>query len=173
MKGMGNRVALASGLCLIVVCVGFLVPQCVELSRVERDIRASKAIRHRQETVEPLEAELRHLISQKLEEGLVAPVRAPLDAGSLRGLPELFAAPARRNGLALVRLDSDVAGLPSAGYRELDITLTVGGSCSAFQRYLIEVSRLPFLAALRHVTICRSGSGSVQMTVAATLSVKG
>jgi len=173
MKTMGNRIALALGFCLILACIGFLVPQCMELARIERDIRHSEALRHRQKTVEPLEAELLRLVAQAPEQGLEAPVRAPLAAGKLRSLSELFETPARRMGLALIELDSDVAGLPSAGYRELDIELTVGGSCSGFQRYLVELCRLPFLAELRHVTIRRTEADTVQMTVAATLSVRG
>jgi hypothetical protein len=173
MRKLGNRITVVLGLCLIVACIGFLVPQCVELARVEQDIRESQALRQRQKAIEPLEADLLRLASQKPEKGLEAPVRAPLEAGKLPRLPELFETPARRTGLALVRLDSNVEGLSSAGYRELDIELTVGGPCSGFQRYLVELCRLPFLAELRHVTIRRTGADSAQMTVAATLSVRG
>ena len=170
MRGIGNRIVLAVGAVLCLLCVGLLVPQWLELGRIERDIRRSEALRHEQEMIEPLDLHLTRLL-QTSEGALTAPARVPLSPERLRALPELFGEPARQLGLAVVELRPNVETLSERGYRELGVGVTVAGGCGAFQKYLVDVCRMASLKELKQVTIRRRSPGNLEMTVDVSLQM--
>lgn len=172
MNRLFTRIMLALGVALVIVCIAFLVPLCLRLNQVESQIKGCQSMLRDQELLKPLQTELARVTLQQLPEGLEAPVRSPLRSADLPTLPEIFRVPADQAGLTLVQLSPDVETLPRDAYRQLEVTVTVTGTCSGFHRYLLSLCRLPFLAGLREVTVRRTEPDSVQMVVSAMLSVK-
>jgi Tfp pilus assembly protein PilO len=158
---------------LVVLCVAFLVPVTMRLSQVNGQIRDYQASLREQDLVKPLQASLLQLAAMETKQGLDAPIRAPLRGKELQNLPDMFQTLGTENGLALVRLSPDIGELPRHGYLQLPLQVTVRGACSDFQRYLLAVCRLPFLAELHRVDIRRAGEGTVEMTISALINIAG
>jgi Tfp pilus assembly protein PilO len=171
MKHLLDNITLLVCSGLVVLCVAFLVPVAMRLSQVNGQIEDYQTDLREQGLVKPLQDTLFQLTATEPEQGLAAPIRRPLPSEKLRRLPDLFGAPAKENGLALVRLSPDVGELPKHGYLQLPLQVTVRGTCSSFQRYLVAICRLPFLAELRQVDIRRTSENTVEMTISATLNI--